>query len=79
MTDDGLLTAEQLKCITGKKRPHCQQAWFQREFGVTLPRNTERVIISRQIFEGLQAKRAGLIASDAAADRPKIHSLRKAM
>ncbi|MGE5623103.1 MAG: DUF4224 domain-containing protein [Bacillota bacterium] len=77
MSDDGLLTAEQLHKITGKKRSHCQQAWFKEAFGVLLPRNTERVIVSRQLFESLQAKRAGLIQSDVPADRPKIYSVKK--
>lgn len=77
MSDDGLLTAEQLHKITGKKRSHCQQEWFRKEFSVSLPRNSERVIVSRQLFENLQAKRAGILQSDVPADRPKIHSIRK--
>lgn len=77
--DDGLLTAEQLHGITGKKRPHCQQAWFKREFGVDLPRNSGRVIISRTLFETLQARRAGVITTvTAAPERPKMHLLRQA-
>lgn len=77
MSDDGLLTAEQLHKITQKKRAHCQQAWFQREFGIVLPRNSERVIISRSVFESLQAKRAGLLPLDAPTERPKLYSLKK--
>lgn len=77
MSEDGLLTAEQLHGITQKKRSHCQQAWFKENFGVLLPRNSERVIISHKLFESLQAKRAGMAQDDVPADRPKIHSLRK--
>jgi len=75
--DDGLLTAEQLYGITKKKRSHCQQAWFEREFGVKLPRNGERVIISRQLFEQLQAKKAGILLPDQPAERPRMHMVRK--
>ncbi|SNT33366.1 protein of unknown function [Noviherbaspirillum humi] len=77
MSDDGLLTNEQLYEITRKKRAHCQHAWFLKTFGVDLPRNNERVIISRDLFENLQAKRAGLLAAPVASDRPKMHLVRK--
>ena len=76
--DDGLLTESQLYEITGKRRPHCQRAWFKVEFGVDLPANSKRVIISRQLFENLQAKRAGLLVSaEPAKDRPRVHPIRK--
>lgn len=79
MSDDGLLTAQQLHAITGKKRPHCQQAWFKAQFGVDLPRNSSRVIISRILFETLQARRAGVVtAAPTAPERPRMHLLRQA-
>lgn len=76
--DDGLLSAEKLYEITDKKRPHCQKAWFKEQFGVDLPANSKRVIISRQLFENLQAKRAGLLVSaEPIKDRPRVHPIRK--
>lgn len=78
MSNDPLLSAEQLYKITGKKRAHCQHAWFKQQFGVDLPRTADRVIISPQLFEQLQAKRAGLAAAPAVADRPRIYSLKHA-
>ena len=69
-----LLTPEQLHVITGKKRAHYQWAWFNSTFGVDLPCNTKCVIISPQLFEQLQARRAGLIALTNGGDRPKIYT-----
>lgn len=69
-----LLTPEQLHAITGKKRAHYQWAWFKEKFGVDLPCNTKYVIISPQLFEQLQARRAGLIALASGSDRPKIYA-----
>jgi len=79
MSDDGLLSAEALQSITGKTRPHAQAAWFQRQFAVSLPYNTERAIISRTLFEQLQAKRAGLLSQAAPAEpeRPRLYSVKK--
>lgn len=70
----GLLTPEQLHAITGKKRAHYQWAWFKSKFGVDLPCNSKYVIISHQLFEQLQARRAGLIALTANSERPKIYA-----
>jgi hypothetical protein len=75
--DDRLLSEAKLVEVTGKRRPHCQKAWFKAEFGVDLPANSKRVIISWQLFEQLQAKRAGLLPSDSPKDRPRVHLLRK--
>ena len=69
-----LLTPEQLHTITGKKRPHYQWTWFKTTFGVDLPCNAKCVIISPQLFEQLQARRAGLIALASGGDRPKIYA-----
>lgn len=78
MNDDGLLSFDTLKSITGKSRPHAQAAWFKRQFEVSLPYNTERAIISRTLFEQLQAKRAGLIPDAPKTDKPKIYSVKAA-
>jgi hypothetical protein len=74
--NDGLLTAEELQDITGKKRPHCQHAWFKREFNVDLPRNAARVLISRSVWEQLQARRAGIITvAPTPLERPKLRAI----
>jgi len=76
MNDNTELTAVELLRITGKMRPHAQWKWFNKEFGVDLPRNGESVIISRALWEQLQARRAGLIADPPKNDRPRIYSLK---
>lgn len=79
LNDDGLLSFDALKSITGKSRPHAQAAWFKREFEVNLPYNAERAIISRTLFEQLQAKRAGLLpqAGPIEPERPRLYSVKK--
>lgn len=78
MSDDGLLTAEQLHGITRKKRPHCQQAWFRQWFGVALPTRNGRLVLSRARFEELQFIRAGLLPATAERARPPVHMIQPA-
>lgn len=70
---NGLLTIEDLLSITNKSRPHCQKLWFQKEFGVDLPCNRERVILSWSLFGQLECRRAGLSNGTSNA-KPKIYS-----
>ena len=78
MSEHADLTPDELFKITKKKRAHAQWRWFKNAFGVDLPCNGESVVISRWLYEQLQARRAGLITEAPKAERPQIYSLRTA-
>ncbi len=59
--DNHLLTAEELKQITGMTRYSKQAEWFKLTFGVKVPCSFDgRPIISWASFEALNAKHFGL-------------------
>jgi hypothetical protein len=78
MSDDGLLSKEALYKITKKKRAKCQWKWFKERYGVDLPMESDRVIISPALHELLQARRAGLLVEAPKAERPRIYALKPA-
>lgn len=78
--DNRLMSEQDLRDVTGLKRKSLQMEWFRRNFGVTpVQRADGRIIMSWSAFEGLQAKRAGVLpTSGVGADRPTLVPLRKA-
>lgn len=70
------LSPEALEKITGLRRPAFQARWFKTHYGVTLPRDRHGVIITKDSWEGLCAKKCGLI--HAAPIRPEVHLVKKA-
>lgn len=79
--DNRLMSEQDLKDVTGLKRHSLQVRWFVKHFGVTpVQRADGRIIMSWSAFEGMQAKRAGVLpgASAPTENRPTLVPLRKA-
>lgn len=77
--DNRLMSEQDLRDVTGLKRKSLQMAWFKRNFGVVpVQRADGRIIMSWSAFEGLQAKRAGVLPTSGGLDRPALVPLRKA-
>lgn len=77
--DNRLMSEKDVQDVTGLKRKSLQAEWFRRHFGVTpVQRADGRIIMSWAAFEGLQAKRAGLLNGSAEHSRPTLVPLRKA-
>lgn len=77
--DNRLMSEQDLRDVTGLKRKSLQMEWFKRNFGVTpVQRADGRIIMSWSAFEGLQAKRAGVLPGAGTVDRPILVPLRKA-
>ncbi len=61
-----------LQHVTGKKRHSAQAAWFKLHFGLTPVQSADgRIIITWAAFEGLQAKRAGIVEPSAGGGGPR--------
>ena len=77
--DNRLMTEQDLQDVTGVKRHGAQMAWFKRHFGITpVQRADGRIILTWAAFEGLQAKRAGIVGGQQTAVRPALQPIRSA-
>jgi hypothetical protein len=79
--DNRLMSEKDLQDVTGLKRKSLQAEWFKRHFGVTpVQRSDGRIIMTWAAFEGLQAKRAGVLpnAGGATPGRTPLIPIRKA-
>lgn len=77
--DNRLMTEQDLQDVTGVKRHSAQMSWFKRHFGITpVQRADGRIILTWAAFEGLQAKRAGIIEGQQPAARPALQPIRRA-
>ncbi|KAI3591613.1 hypothetical protein D9X30_3438 [Cupriavidus sp. U2] len=77
--DNRLMSEQDLRDVTGLKRPKLQMLWFERHFGVTpVQRADRRIIMTWAAFEALQAKRAGVLPTAETNQRPALVPLRKA-
>ncbi|NOV26866.1 DUF4224 domain-containing protein [Cupriavidus necator] len=77
--DTRLMSEQDLRDVTGKKRHSAQAAWFSLHFGVTpVQRADGRIILTWAAFEALQAKRAGVLPGAATPGRTPLIPLRKA-
>lgn len=77
--DNRLMNEQDLRDVTGLKRHKLQMTWFERHFGVRpVQRADGRIIMTWSAFEALQAKRAGVLPSGEAHQRPSLVPLRKA-
>lgn len=77
--DNRLMSEQDLRDVTGFKRRSLQMEWFKRNFGVKpVQRADGRLIMSWSAFEGLQAKRAGVLPTSETNQRPALVPLRKA-
>ncbi len=77
--DNRLMNEQDLRDVTGLKRRSLQAQWFQRHFGITpVQRADGRIIMTWAAFEGLQAKRAGVLPGASAPARTPLIPIRKA-
>jgi hypothetical protein len=79
--DTRLMSHNDLKDVTGKKRHSAQVSWFKLHFGITPVQSADgRIILTWAAFEGLQAKRAGVGPATAIANngRPPLVPIRRA-
>ena len=77
--DNRLLSEQDLKDVTGLKRHSLQIRWFEQHFGVKpVQRADGRIIMSWSAFEGLQAKRAGVLPGATTSTRAPLVPIRKA-
>ena len=58
------LTSKELKEITGRTTPAAQASWFKRHFKVQLEYDTHGVILTKNVFDSIVAKRYGVSAND---------------
>jgi Domain of unknown function (DUF4224) len=76
--DTRLMSEDDLKHITGKKRHGAQAAWFELHFGVRPVQSADgRIIMTWAAFEILQAKRAG-VSPASVAPRPQLRPIGRA-
>jgi hypothetical protein len=76
--DTRLMSEDDLRDVTGKKRHSAQAAWFKQHFGMLpVQRADGRIILTWAAFEGLQAKRAGVLAGPPQAERPALVPVRR--
>ncbi len=77
--DNRLMSEQDLRDVTGLKRHSLQVRWFVQHFGVTpVQRADGRIIMSWSAFEGLQAKRAGVLPGAPTTARAPLVPIRRA-
>ncbi|MGP8474853.1 DUF4224 domain-containing protein [Burkholderia sp. PR2] len=76
--DERLMSPADLERVTGYKQYTAQVRWFNRHFGVDVPRRADgSIVFLWTTFAALDARRAGLIpAEPAARERPELQPLR---
>jgi hypothetical protein len=74
---DRLMTADDLKRVTGKTRYGKQVEWFREQFGINVVRCGDgSPIVTWSTFEALQAKKAGLTSGPIREERRPLIPLR---
>ena len=79
----GLMTAADLKEVSGKTRYTAQAAWFKAQFGVDVPRRDDgSIALTWETFQVLTEAKLGLRAAEkrteAIQERPPIYAVGKA-
>jgi len=72
---------EELKKITGCKRPKYQAAWFKQHMGVDVPCDRQGPVMTEAAYEALLAKRLGILpqsADGSTKQRPTVRLLKTA-
>lgn len=75
----GLLTDDDMRALTGKKRFSAQARWLQHAFRIEpLRRGDGRVIMTWETYRALEAKQAGVgpATAPAPAERPALRPVR---
>ncbi len=77
--DARLMTDADLHQVTGRKRKSAQAAWFRLHFGIEPVQAADgRIILTWAAFEGMQAKRMGVLSAPSApTQRPSLISVRR--
>ena len=78
--NERLMSEQDLQHVTGKKRHSTQAEWFRMQFGVTPVQSADgRIILTWAAFEGMQAKRAGIVPANGETPRPQLLPARRAV